>query len=158
MRSALVYWGRKNIPSDLHSVVDGRVVTWDEVMAARRARQVDRLWTKREWLVRPLRAWKVWVAYYDMPLMGGWQAFIEHYRPGFGFGLVWIDRDRRWLKEILMKAFPLVLPLGKDWEQWEEWKIAFAKEFQRRRHDKRPLGVAYVWWDGRDEFKPIQGC
>lgn len=146
MRSALVHWGRKNIPANLHSIVDGRVVTWDEVMAGRREHQKHRLNYIRQ--VTVPRAWRIWVAYYDMTLMGGWQAMIDYYKPDcYDGGRVWIDRDCRPLKPVLMATFPLVLPLGSESEQWEAWKPAFARAYARRSQHRHPLGVAYAWWD-----------
>jgi hypothetical protein len=155
-RKALIAWGH-NPPPDLAAVRTdhhGRhIITWDDVMAARRKHQAERLQRKREWFVSHFRAYKLWVAYFDQDLMGGWQAMIEDWR-GWGYSM-WVDRDRPWLKPKLMQAFPLVLPLGSEYEQWAAWKIAFAKQFKRRSHDRRPLGVAYLWWDGSDQPRPI---
>ena len=163
-RSALVAWGRQDIPADLALIeIDlgkpGRhVVTWTEVMERRRARQSELLRRKRKGLGTSdeRRAYKVWVAYFDQWLMGGWQAMIEDFRGRHGFHSSWIDRDRRSLKPILMQAFPLVLPLGSEGDQWAAWKIAFAGQYERRRQDRKPLGVAYVWYDGRGNLEPCR--
>lgn len=56
-----------------------------------------------------------------------------------------------------MDAFPLLLPLWDPREQWNRWKEEFAARYARRRQDRRPLGVAYVWWDGRDYLRPAAG-
>lgn len=143
MRSAIVAWGGNPSP-DTHSIVidhRGRhVVTWSEIMEHRRQRQAEILRYKRscyQW-----RAFKVWVAYFDQFLFGGWQAFIENKD-----GCRWIDRDRPFLKRHLMDLFPLVFQHGDEDDQWHEWKVEFAKRFRRRTHHRRPLGVAYVWWD-----------
>jgi hypothetical protein len=142
-RSAVVHWGqvlgRKTpIPNELAAVEDGRMERLE------RKRQPAQEW----------RACKLWTAYFDMPLMGGWHAFLEDYR---GAGRrVWIDRDCRSIIAPLMKLFPLVLPFtGNEWDarhsdSWELWKIEFAKTFQRRRQDRKPLGVAYVKWNHHD--------
>jgi hypothetical protein len=37
--------------------------------------------------------------------------------------------------------------------QWECWKPAFAEAYQRRRHDRRPCGVVYLWWNRHDSPK-----
>lgn len=147
MRSALIFHGH-SVPADLHSVVidatgSRRAVTWSDVMQRRRERQEWLLRQKR--IVRQARAYKVWVAYFDQFLMGGWQAFIEN-----GGERVWIDRDRRWLIEPLMRQFPLLLPGCDDWHRW---KIEFARQLRRGEHDGRPRGVAFVWWDGRDDLR-----
>jgi len=147
-RSALEYWGQ-NPPPDLAYIVSDhrgrRVITWAEVMEARRKRQSERLHWKRH--VDQWRAYKLWVAYFDQTLMGGWHAFLEDYRGG-GYR-IWIDRDCTRMESPLMTLYPLLLPIGSEGEQWQRWKPAFAATFERRRHDRRPLGVAYIWWDGR---------
>jgi hypothetical protein len=163
-RKAVEYWGRKPARPDLAYVdIDSRhqrrVVTWAEVMEARRERQRKRLDLIRQ--VIPWRAYRIWVSYFDQWLMGGWHAFLDDWR-GDGYR-IWIDRDCRHMKVPLMTAFPLVLPLGSEheqwdhyWKPWEQWKVEFAQNFERRRHDRRPVGVAYVWWNGRDTPRPIR--
>jgi hypothetical protein len=154
-RSALVYWGHNPAPNVAYIVSDHtrerRVVTWADVMEARRKRQDEQLTRKRH--VMTWRAYKLWVAYFDQELMGGWHAFLEDYR-GADYR-IWIDRDRRWLEPMLMKAFPLVLPLGSEREQWQLWKLAFAKQFRRRTHDRKPLVVSIVWWNERESPRPV---
>ncbi len=149
-RKAVEYWGGIKAPPELAFVhIDHahrrRIVTWGDVMTARRERQRRRLELKRH--VERRRAYKLWVAYFDQELMGGWHAFLEDYR-GDPYR-IWVRAD--WLREALMEAFPLVV--GGD--QWQRWKAAFAECFERRRQGRRPLGVAYVWWDGRDTPRPI---
>ncbi len=154
MRSALEFWGQ-HPPAELHSIEVGhggkrRMVTWDEVMAARRKRQAERLrWIRH---VEEWRAHKLWVAYFDQNLMGGWQAFLCDWRGRCNE--TWIDRDASGLKPMLMRVFPLVLPLGTNDFQWELWKQAFARRYERRRQDRRPLGVAICWWDRRGCVRP----
>lgn len=139
-RSALVFHGHNPPPEVAYVVRDHngrRVFTWADVMAERRARQRRILADKLAHC--ETQAYKVWTAYFGEGLMGGWHAFIERMN-----GPIWIDRDRKWLQEPLMRLFPLQ-PLFPD---WHEWKIEFARRFKRRRHWKQPVGVAYVWWDG----------
>jgi len=62
---------------------------------------------------------------------------------------IWIDRDRPSLKAQLMTMFPFA-----D-QPWEEWKVKFADAFRRRTQSKRPVGVAYVWFDG-SEIRPLE--
>lgn len=154
-RSALVFHGHDPAPDVASIVVDheGRhVVTWSDVMAARRERQAAILQAKRA--VREVRAHRVWVAYFDQPLMGGWQAFVEDFRGRYGVWRNWIDRDRRGLIPHLMRLFPLVLRLGRDEREWfDDWKAAFAAEYRAGSHDGRPRGCAFVWWDGRDDLR-----
>lgn len=154
-RSALVYWGHNPAPDVALVLIDDRgrhVVTWADVMRMRRERQQEQLRRKRcvvEW-----RAYKLWVAYFDQPLMGGWQALLEDWR-GRPYS-EWIDRDRSWLRPMLMKLFPLVPDVGTENTQWGEWKPAFAEQFERRRQDGRPLGVACLWWDQYDAPRRAQ--
>lgn len=123
------------------------MVTWPEVMDRRRKRQTERLDLIRRTESR--RAWRLSVRYYDMTIMGGWQSHLDDWR-GQSYG-VWIDRDRSWLKPMLMQAIPLgLLPLGSEGDQWASWKVEFAHQFKRRMKDGRPMGVAYLWWNGHD--------
>ena len=153
-RSAMEYWGHNPAPDIAGCEIDHRgrrLITWSDVMRHRREQMEWSLRHKRE--CAEWRAYKVWVAYFDMFIMGGWQAFIDR-----GREREWIDRDRRRLKPHLMRLFPLVLPLGSEGEQWSVWKQQFAKQFQRRRQDRRPLGVAYVLWDGKSQPTITDHC
>lgn len=117
-----------------------RMVTIEEARDRRRERQRVILERKRE----PSESWravKLWVAYFDMTLMGGWQAFIEDRH-----GCLWIDRDGKFFKEPLMQLFHLSF-----FRDWCEWKPAFANRYQRRSHDGMPLGVVCLW-RRRDEL------
>ena len=152
-RSAIIHWrsmlgNPEPVTPDLAFVVDGRVVTWGEVHENRRKRQAERLRRIREayW---PDRAYRLTVAYFDMPLMGGWQAMINDLHGRHSLHSAWIDRDRRYLVSQLMALFPLILPFGGESEQWDRWKPTFAQQFKRRTQDGEPVGVAYLWWDGR---------
>jgi hypothetical protein len=146
-RSALVFWGHNPAPNVARVIINHkgrRVITWEEIIAARRKLQAERL--KR---IRSVNRWlpyKLWVAYFNQTFYGGWHTFLE-------------NRDSRyWLNQggghlffwSLMKLFPVCLPLGEPWSRIEQerWMIAFAHEFKRRTQDRKPLGVAIVWWDG----------
>lgn len=150
-RSAAVFHGMP-IADDVASIVyeydqaEPQFVTWADVMADRRERQAARLDRKRNAGVVRWRAVRLWVAYYDQWLMGGWQAFVDDYRNR----CAWIDRNRKYLKETLMSLFPLVLPIG---DQWSQWKIEFANRYRRRRHHRKPLGVQMLWHDGHHGFR-----
>jgi hypothetical protein len=144
-RSALVFHGHNPEPEVAYVVSDyrgRRTVTWQEVLDKRREWQREILRRKRGEYEPVWKPYKLWVQFFDMDLFGGWQAFIENRDRR-----LWIDRDGRGLKAVLMKLFPLVLNFG-DSASWERWKIAFATQFKRREKYRRPVGVAYVWWDG----------
>lgn len=132
-----------------------RVVTWEDIHQERRRRQRQRLEQLRRGQ-QELRAYKLWVAYFNQDLMGGWHAFVDTYGTAWQ-GHAWIDRDRRWQQPLIVKAFPILLPLWPEHELWERWKVAFACRYARRRHHGEPLGVAYLWWDGRWDLRPAQG-
>lgn len=143
-RSALIFWGHNPGPDVAAVAIDHgerRVITWDDLRLKKIERQERSLRWKRSSPVD--HAYRVWVAYYDQFIFGGWQAMIS--RQGESH---WIDRDRRWLIPKLLKQFPLVLPIGSEYEQWQSWKVEFARQFKRRTQDRKPLGVAFVWWDG----------
>jgi hypothetical protein len=151
-RSALIFHGHNPAP-EVHSVVidhrgpgGRRVVTWAEVMDARRQRQRELL--RRKLDTPQVRAYKLWVAYFEQNLMGGWHAFLEDHH-GAGYR-IWIDRDMNWMEAVIMAAFPVVDTVGTERQQWNAWKLAFAQHFARRVHDGRPCGVAYLWWDRRN--------
>ena len=156
MRSALVFWG-KNPPPELHHIVDDgrerRIVTWTDVMNARREKQRNRMAIIRH--VNEPRAHRLSVSYFDQPLMGGWHGFIEGIQGRNEYG-TWIDRDRSWLIPLLLREFPLVLPLGTEREQWGQWKVAFAHQFKRRLQCGEPVGVCPVWWERRGVLRRAQ--
>jgi hypothetical protein len=154
-RSAVEFYSGKAAPPDLAFIEfdtrgDRHIITWAQVHAARRERQARRLAMIRDAHLE--RAYRINVSYYDQWIMGGWQVMMDDWR-GRDYA-VWIDRDRQCFKAKLMKCFPLVLPLGSEESQWREWKEAFANQYQRRRQDGQPVGVAYLWWDGRGQPKP----
>lgn len=153
-RSSLVFHGHNPPPELAYVTIEHgvrRVVTWDDVMRARRERQARRLEEKRR-VPYPRRACRVWVAYFDQSFFGGWQAFVEDFRGRKGS--VWVDRGRG-LVPTLMRTFPLTLPLGRDErDRFADWKEAFAREYRRGTHHGRPRGCAFVWWDGR-EMTPV---
>lgn len=145
-RSALEFYGQHPAADVARVVVDAygdrRVVTWSEALDERRKRQRLILDRARRG-PPPWQPYKLWVAYYDMTLFGGWQAFIENRAER-----EWIDRDCSFLIAPLLRLFPLVLALGTQRDQWHQWKVEFARQFARREHDRRPLGVATLWWNG----------
>lgn len=63
-RSALVFWGRNPAP-DVAYVVDGRIITWGEVMDTRRKNQRERLRRKRH-----VDEWRA-----HQPPGAGWQGY-----------------------------------------------------------------------------------
>ncbi len=151
-RSALVFYGHNPAPNVAAVVVDheGRhVVTWDDVMRERREKQKRRLDQIR--YVEEWRAVKLWVAHFGNGLMGGWHAFIDGIVQGCGGLHVWIDRDGKGYIDNLMRLFPLET-------DWHAWKQAFAKKYKKRRQDRKPVGVVYLWRK-RWELRLIgQGC
>jgi hypothetical protein len=129
-------------PGIAYAISDGdgfRVVTVAQARENRKVRQ-RLILTRRREPGRLPEAFKVWVGYFDQWLMGGWQAFLTNRR-----GEAWVDRDRKFLKGALMKAFPVCLPFGEDGQLWDDWKPAFAARYQRRQQDGKPLGVAFAW-------------
>ena len=122
----------------------------------RRERQEKRLSALRNVVVVKRRAYRVWCAYFDMPLMGGWQVMMEDFRGRDSFNHHWIDRDFHTFKPELMRLFPLVAEAGSEACQWQQWKPAFAARFERRRQDGEPLGVAYIWWDSHSRNAPTR--
>jgi hypothetical protein len=152
-RSGAKHWAGRLLPPDVAYIVNGVPVTWSQVMENRRRRQAEILRRKRH--VEEWRAVKLWVAYFDQSLMGGWHAFLD----GISRWRVWIDRDRPWCRKALMDLFPVVEPGLFDEESyfphcplWERWKVEFAMRYRRRTQDRRPVGVAYLWRRG-DELR-----
>lgn len=148
-RKGLEYWSGRKPPPDLACVASDaegrRVVTWADVMRGRRERQRLILGRKRRFL--PWRAVKLWVAYFDQPLMGGWQTFVENWRGQAG--RQWFERDAPVsLRERVLALFPLLLPFGTAHQRWAAWRPEFARRYERRRQDGRPVGVAYLWRRG----------
>jgi hypothetical protein len=157
MRSALVHWGH-NPPADLALIEEDyrgrRIITWEDVMRERRERQRRELANRRCVVGDGIwRAARVLVAYFDQNLMGGWQAFIDDLN-----GQHWIDRDQQHLIPKLVSSFPLtgqLFPMKDKWGgSWGEWKIAFAKQYQRGKQAGKPRGSNAVWWNNRDIIVP----
>lgn len=146
-RSALIAWGHRPA-SNVASIVDGRVVTWQEVIANRRDWQRKRLQEIHSSGVITWRPCKLWVAYFDQRLMGGWHAFLEDRT-----WRTWVDRDARSMKSRIMELFPLILPFDDEYEQWHAWKVAFAKAYRKRMQCKKAVGVRYVWQSDRGELR-----
>jgi len=142
-RSALVFHGHNPASNVAYIIVDHpgaerRVVTWEDVMRKRREHQD--LILKRRRHVESWRAIRLSVSFFDMNLMGGWQAFLD----GIDYHQhVWIDRDMKYATDAIMRLFPMGL-----FDSWHEWKKEFAHRFKRRMQDKRPVGVAFLWQRG----------
>lgn len=134
-RKAVEYWGNRIPPPDLAYIVDGRVVTWAEVLENRWQHQRAILARKRE----PAESWRavyIHVAHYGSGLMGGWQAML--YWIG---GHCWIDRDGKSFKDQLMRVYPL----GLLFPDFYEWKREFARCYEKRRQCGHPVGIAFAW-------------
>lgn len=148
-RSALIAFGRQPAPEIASIVRDWsgveKVVTWADVMRARHERQARQLRMKR-YPARQRRAFKLWVAYFDQTFYGGWHAFLDGV--GNHTPRCWINKQKPELRRYIMRLIPLTLPLGSDFQQFDDWMIAFAQRFKRRSQDGKPVGVTYLWWDG----------
>lgn len=157
MRSALEFWGHNPAPDVArveidHPGGDRRVVTWADVMRERREDQAWRLANKTT-VRHPWRAYRLWVAYFDQDIFGGWHAFLDDFRG---------DRRGRWLTRYrdvpdrFMRLFPAGLVLGDSpYDRLQDWLPAFAKLYRRGTHCRRPRGRVYLWWDGRGEPRRI---
>jgi hypothetical protein len=155
-RSALAFHGHDPAP-DVHSVVidhrGRRVVTWADVMADRRARQERILARKRH--VERERACRIWVAYFDQDLYGGWHAFLGDHRGRRGEA--WVNKGRcdGPLASRLMDLFPLVLDFGDSpKERFGRWMVAFARRYRRGTHHGRPRGCAFLWMGPGHQLGP----
>lgn len=133
-RKALEFWSSKKLRSDVAMVIDGRVVTWKQVMDCRRERQRLILARKRE--SESCHAVRVTVAHYGDWLMGGWQTMLNWIG-----GSCWVERDGKWFTDQLMALYPVVLPMS----DFSLWKQAFANDYRRRRQCNHPVGVAFLW-------------
>lgn len=142
MRSAFIARGFPVEPTTHSVIIDApgaepRIRTWEDVHRERRQRQEKILFAKRGGYEPRLHAWRLSVAYYDQALFGGWQCMLHRLTES-----VWVDRDRDWLKPILMSVFPT-----SSCDGWEGWKPAFAEAYRRGTRDGRPRGVCYVRYD-----------
>lgn len=129
MRNAFFLKGR-DIPRDVSHWIDGRPVTWAEVIEARRVKQRRILRNKRstaEW--RPVRI-TVW--YNPSWIYMGWHAFID----GIGCQRKWIRNDRD--EAMLLACFPLA-------DNFQTWKPAFAEKYQRGTLHDKPRGSVFCW-------------
>ena len=147
MRSALVAWGRTP-PRELHSIVDGKIVTWSDIMATRRKQQAERLDRIRAIHTPVKRAGYIWI-FYQPGLFGfvykGWWAYlrrlgVEGYQLRFGR----FDRDDTLLLSI-MEHYPCgVLPAPENFELWKE---AFGNTYARPGRFAQQ-GLMPVWVHG----------
>jgi hypothetical protein len=119
-----------------------RDVTWDEVMAERRARQRERLADiNRD--VTEKRAVQVNVKHYGNGLLGGWQAYLI--APGNDDRA--ISNWRRYDCSDLMKRFPLNqhgAPLFPCTDK-HDWMVAFAHTYRRGTFHGKPWGATTCW-------------
>ncbi len=136
-RKGLEHWSGRKVPPELALMVDGKIVTWTEVMQNRRARQARILAAKRHF--EPLRAVVLEVANYGCGLMGGWQTML--YWIG---GSCWVERDGNYYQSRLMEIFPCGLLSF----SFQTWKKEFAHLYERRRQCGQPVGVAFLWKRG----------
>jgi len=97
-----------------------------DVLAERGKRQTDQLRWKR--CAPEVRAYKLWVAYFDQRFYGGWHGFLENRD-----GCVWL-RDHDSVREKLMRLFPLVLPLESSGEltRFPRWRARVMGELLDR--------------------------
>ena len=159
-RKGIERWGGQPLPPEIAYGVrdapgcDIRMVSWDEVMEARRDCQREILRRKRQGLPER-RAYRLEVSYFDQWAYGGWHAFLHglhDYR--------WLDKPDKHLRGPIMAAFGVLDPTlfeteGEYW-RFKQWKMEFAEQYKRREQDGRPVGVAYLWWDGDDgEIEPV---
>ncbi len=74
-----MHWGKNPAPDVARVEIDARggrhVITWADVMRQRREEQA-RILENKLWC-DPWRAYRLWVAYLDQDLMGGWHAFLD---------------------------------------------------------------------------------
>lgn len=154
-RRAIAYWTGVVPAPEVHSIlVDGgkrRVVTWAEVMAARREQQAIILGR-----IRAVKHWEAWrCSVWWSPGIG----------PGFFSGYhAWWDRldQHEWLRygsASLMRLFPLVLPLAypDSRDQWEAWKEAFVQTYPAGRKCNHPRGAHIVWRRGNETVLSPRG-
>ncbi len=160
-RKGIIRWSRNPLPPEIaYSVCDApgapvRMVTWDEVMDIRRQRQREILECKRRGHPQR-RAYRLLVRYFDQWCYGGWQTYVDGINDSR-----WVDQNAKWLQGPLMAAFPVLGPtlfeIEDEYSRWERWEIKFAEQYRRREQCGRPVGVAYVWWDGESaEVEPAK--
>lgn len=132
-----------NWPPELHSIVNGKQVTWAEVHAARKEKQAERLRRVRACAVDPIVPCYVWTFLVPGWLYSGWWCYIvtRHDQISVNF-----RRRDPGLKIMLMKAIPMGILPGS--ENFTEWMAELARRFPRRRAtDKRKAGSVIGWYD-----------
>ena len=118
------------LPPDVSCLVDGKPVTWAEVIEKRRIRQRQILRNKRrssEWRLVRVTVW-----YNAAWLYGGWHAYIE----GVSFARRWVRNEAD--EAMLMSLFPLA-------DNFRDWKPAFAERYQRGTCGGKPRGSVFCW-------------
>ncbi len=153
-RKGIEWWGGQSLPPEVAYGVrdapcmDMQMVSWGEVMDARRRRQREILRRKRRGQPRR-RAYRLEVSYFDQWAYGGWHALLDGLEDDR-----WLDKPDKHLRGPIMAAFPILVPtlfeMDDEGSRFERWKIAFAEQYKRREQCGRPVGVAYLWWDGHD--------
>jgi hypothetical protein len=134
----------------------GHRVTWDEVMAARRKRQAERL----ENIMRPAEPeivpCYVWTFFnrQEIPYHGWYCYVVSRY---FSVSVNFRGFDRE-LAVSIMSAIPLgMLPIV---ENFSVWMPEFAKHYPRKHpHDPRKAGSKVGWIKERNLFtleRPLQ--
>ncbi|MDE2101300.1 MAG: hypothetical protein KGL39_28900 [Patescibacteria group bacterium] len=117
--------------------MNGEPIYWIDVLTERRERQARILANRRQVGADLWHAVRLWVAYFDQSLMGGWQAFLDDYRGN----CLWLDREGKYVElPQVLKLLPFSL-----FDDWYAWKKAFAAKYERRRQDGKPVGVLFLW-------------
>lgn len=129
-------------PKHVASIVNGRVVTWDEVRKHRLEQQHKHL---KSVLACPYathrRACYVWTLFVPGMIFGGWHTYLCTLEDSH-----WFRYYDRGVEDEIMAAFPLgILPIGERYRC--EWREAFARSYPRP--GKKKQGVAYGWIDVR---------
>lgn len=130
-----------NWPPEIAYTVNGKPVTYAEVKAQKVAEQKKRLEfiLDNEYGVIKRKAAQVWVFKVAGPFYSGWHLYLRTLKDRWGIK----KTDEIALK--IMTLFPCgFLPLR---ENFEQWKIAFAKTYARPTKIWPKQGLVNVWVD-----------
>lgn len=131
-------------PPNVAAVVDGEPVTWDQVMANRRARQAQQLADKRHAAPSPVVPCYVWTFKVPGWLYGGWHCYIVTLHEQIG--VTFRNPFGGDIALSIMEAEPLgLMPMAINFTRWMQ---ALAR--RRPRHhprDPRPAGSLIGWYD-----------
>lgn len=159
-RSAVEFWhrefGAQKPPPELafleqdyakYHDLKRHMVTWDDVMEARRKRQACELRWKREDGVVQCRALYVWVfCVPDDLIFCGWWTYLVGIGGRDYHGGGYKGNVEGKLLDDLLRLFPLVRPGNLFGDvNLEEWKAEFVKRYQRGIWCGKPQGKAPVW-------------